>query len=1061
MEKGYSMQEKKTILFVDDSKTCRKRFAQILEDKYEIFTACDAREGLSYLRIHPERFCLALIDLRMRGMDGLQMIQTMREDERLRDIPAIILTGADDEKSEVRSLQSGVEDFIAKTVSPEILRTRVDAAVARMEEERRARALVRLAAVEAHERELETILENIGCGVTLLEVQDGDIRVTYINERACAFAGRAREDLEKAVADDFFCLSHPDEVAHVRALFGMHLQNGHSFEHTMRICKNEEAEDFHYVRVRAQRAEGSQRPMRYIVTYVDVDEEVRARETMRNMAELDELTGIYNRLAFLRRAQETVRGNPANYILLDINIERFKVINDVFGKSTGDAILCHIAQGMREGLGPDSICGRFDADHFAVCMPKTALDLQSLSEKASFPWRSKSVEIQVVLNFGVYELGEEDAELPVARMYDRASLAMQTIKGHYQNHYAVYDATLRDNMLREQEIRSEMRAALDRHDFVIYLQPVISLTSNQPVGAEALVRWKHPQKGLISPGEFIPLFEKTDFICELDRYVWHEVCHILQQRREKGLLPLPISVNASRRSLLNPNLVGEIDAISKEHDVSPMLLRVEVTESAYTSNPQQLLANIEKLRAAGFLILMDDFGSGYSSLNTLKDIPVDMLKVDMKFLEGFEKGGRVGTILTSIMRMAKWMNTAVIAEGVETAEQVDYLRSLGCDCVQGFYYARPMPVSQFEAYVGATVCTVPGDEALGVLGESENNMLMGGSELVNRLLSSVYGGVGIYEYSDGHLDVLRVNSAYYTIMGMTPAAITERGTDILAVMNEQEKSVLINAIERAVREKREQRFLFERRRWDNNAPLYLSSKVRHIGGSDERPLLCIAFSDITPQKKAEARYALLNENAARLIERENVEEAVRASLASILSFYAGDRAYILEFDWAEGEVDETYEECAEGVESQIESMQGVPLDTLDSWFGIIQEQKGFYVADAAQLPDEDMAKYIMAAKGVQSMLSVPLYSRARMIGMICVDTPRANVDDMDTLLTLGYYMTNEIYKRAHLHEVRVQQARLQELEEALREEKARSAALEAALAHSRGQREEAAEQEEA
>ena len=241
-----------------------------------------------------------------------------------------------------------------------------------------------------------------------------------------------------------------------------------------------------------------------------------------------------------------------------------------------------------------------------------------------------------------------------------------------------------------------MQKALDEEQFVVYLQPKFDLASDTACGAEALVRWLHPEKGLISPGVFIPVFERNGFISKLDYYVWHKTCALLRRWLDKGARPSPVSVNISRISLYNPRLTEVLTGLVREYALPPALLQLEITESAYMTNPDLMKNTIASLHQAGFTILMDDFGSGYSSLNTLKEIDMDVLKVDMKFLPVGEAVGRAEIILSSIIKMANWLGMHVVVEGVESRQQRDFLEGAGCECVQGYFYSRPIPSAEYE-----------------------------------------------------------------------------------------------------------------------------------------------------------------------------------------------------------------------------------------------------------------------------------------------------------------------------------------------------------------------------
>ena len=591
----------------------------------------------------------------------------------------------------------------------------------------------------------------------------------------------------------------------------------------------------------------------------------QALQELTRRADFDPLTGIYNKSAFYRVTRDMLDEHPEQaFALVRWNVERFKLINDLHGQEMGDWVLQEIATCLKEILPLDSICGRLTADHFAVCVPQSELRPAEWVKEVTRRFCGLGIDHDIFVDAAVYEI--EDPSLPVSQMCDRADLALQTINGKYNHHVAYYTSELRSGILREQDIRNQMGDALRLKQFHVYFQPVCSLSTGQPLGAEALVRWIHPERGIISPGEFIPLFEKSGFITELDRYVWEEVCRYLSWRREQGLAPLPISVNASRASLYNSSFCEEIMALTSRYGVEPRLFKIEITETAYADNPGQILKSTQKLQSAGYAILMDDFGSGYSSLNTLKDIPVDTLKIDMKFLQGFEEGGRVGTVLISVLRMARWLNTPVIAEGVETAAQMAFLRSVGCDWIQGYCFARPMPPEEFEVYVAQS--SPPAlEEKNTAFTYQDFDLLMGGNQLINRLMEGVFGGFGLYEFSGDRIEAIRVNDGYYDILGLTPAAIHSGSSNILDSLSPEDRETAKAACRETIRTGRTVRCTLRRQHRVTGHTLHLDCLFRQLGSSENTALLCVAFNDITDRLEAEARMRKEQERYRIIMER--------------------------------------------------------------------------------------------------------------------------------------------------------------------------------------------------
>ena len=425
---------------------------------------------------------------------------------------------------------------------------------------------------------------------------------------------------------------------------------------------------------------------------------IKLRETaaMVNEFRYDRLTGVYSREFFYSRVEEILMNNPhRDYIILCSNVENFKLFNDHYGIPAGNRLLQELARFGQARVGSGAIFGRATADRFlALCPRKRYYNDEFFARISAEVLRAANAPGNVVLKYGVYNI--TDRSISVAQMCDRALLAADSIKGHYNRYVAIYDDALRSKLLREQAIIDAMEDALAQGQFTVYLQPKFSLRDDSLSGAEALVRWIHPQWGFLSPGEFIPLFEKNGFITKLDQYVWDRVGAILRSWREKGYPELPISVNVSRADTSLPNMAEILLGILRKYGLEPHMLHLEITESAYTENPDQITAAVAKLRALGFIIEMDDFGSGYSSLSMLNQMQLDALKLDMQFVRSETAKPVDQGILRFTVGLARWMNLEVIAEGVETREQLQRLRELGCDYAQGYLLGKPMPPEGME-----------------------------------------------------------------------------------------------------------------------------------------------------------------------------------------------------------------------------------------------------------------------------------------------------------------------------------------------------------------------------
>ena len=430
------------------------------------------------------------------------------------------------------------------------------------------------------------------------------------------------------------------------------------------------------------------------------------------LIQYDRLTGLYSKEFFYQRVKEILLHHPdREYDIICSDVENFKLINDVFGIPAGDRLLCGLADMYTSLVGERGICGRFNADQFACLLERSVQYTDEMFMEASVRVHTLSSAKNVIMKWGIYSI--EDRTISVEQMCDRALLAARSIKGQYGKYFAAYDDQLRNQLLREQAITDGMETALAKRQFVIYLQPKYRIADNRLAGAEALVRWNHPEWGLQPPSEFIPLFEKNGFITRLDQYIWDGVCSILREWDDKGYPPISISVNVSRADIYNADLVDILIHTLKKYDVSPERLHLEITESAYTENPKQIIDTVSRLRKVGFIVEMDDFGSGYSSLNMLNEMPIDILKLDMKFMQSETAKPVNQGVLRFIMDLARWMKLSVVAEGVETKEQLERLREIGCDYVQGYFFARPMPSLDFEKLMNEQRLSVTPDAAVG------------------------------------------------------------------------------------------------------------------------------------------------------------------------------------------------------------------------------------------------------------------------------------------------------------------------------------------------------------
>ncbi len=408
----------------------------------------------------------------------------------------------------------------------------------------------------------------------------------------------------------------------------------------------------------------------------------------------DELTGLYGKHAFSVEVRKMLKHRwREECCMVYCNIKEFKAVNELQGMSKGDRILAGIAHGLASGISDQAVIGRLQSDHFAFCVPKSQLNLDSLISHTDKARMKRLFGCEICIEFGIYEI-QENGE-PIDTMLDRARLALEKISNSYTERYAFYDKASGTSFLANHRISETMEESLADGRFEVYLQPIVNLTNRRIVGAEALVRWNHPIEGLLSPAVFIPVFERNGLITKLDRFVWSSACATLRAWIDSGTPVVPLSMNISRADLtedLSETITEMVDSYELPHE----LVLFEITESVYAEQTETLLQVIDDFHKQGFMVLLDDFGTGYSSLSLLENAPFDRMKIDRSFISSAVQNPRTQTVLQSTINLADALGLSVVTEGVETEEQAQLMRAMGSQYAQGFLYARPMPIAEFE-----------------------------------------------------------------------------------------------------------------------------------------------------------------------------------------------------------------------------------------------------------------------------------------------------------------------------------------------------------------------------
>ena len=485
------------------------------------------------------------------------------------------------------------------------------------------------------------------------------------------------------------------------------------------------------------------------------------------MERINPLTGLYFEKAFFEEVEDFLKKvEKKTYCMMAIDVEHFRLYNHLHGKEEGDNLLRFIAdmlRAYRETQG--GVIGYLGGDNFALVTEYNRETLDQLRVEIREEICRKNNTTGYPPAYGVYEI--VDFTEPASVMYHRATLALSYVIGNYTNRVKEYYPDMDGKVEEEIRLLSEIQEGMDKDEFTFFIQPQCDITKGKIVGGESLVRWIKPDKGMVSPGVFIPVLEKNGFVADLDKIVWKKVCEWMRQCMDRGYKPVPISVNVSRIDIFSLDVPKYLISLVEKYDISPDLLKVEITESAYAEDGDSIVETVNRLREYGFIVMMDDFGSGYSSLNMLKSVPVDVLKMDMRFLEINENEEEKGIgILESVVNMARQMRIPIVVEGVETQVQENLLRKMGCCYTQGYLYYKPMSIENFEKLL-------VDDSGLDHGGfwyrqaESIHLREFLDTNLFNdTVINNILGPAVFYDMYENHIEITRVNEQYFQLAGI-------------------------------------------------------------------------------------------------------------------------------------------------------------------------------------------------------------------------------------------------------------------------------------------------------
>ncbi len=590
------------------------------------------------------------------------------------------------------------------------------------------------------------------------------------------------------------------------------------------------------------------------------------------MEKINALTGLYSEKAFFEEVENFLKNtDDKTYCMMAIDVEHFRLYNTLHGREEGDNLLRFIADMLRAyRVAQGGVIGYLGGDNFALVTEYNKETLDQLREGIREEIRNKNNTTGYPPAYGIYSIVDR-TESP-SLMYHRATLALSYVIGNYTNRVKEYYPDMDSKVEQEIRLLSEIQEGMDNDEFTFFIQPQCDITKGKIVGGESLVRWIKPEKGMVSPGVFIPVLEKNGFIADLDRIVWDKVCQWLRECMDRGYKPVPISVNVSRIDIFSLDVPKYLISLVEKYEISPELLKVEITESAYAEEGDSIVETVNRLRDYGFIVMMDDFGSGYSSLNMLKSVPVDVLKMDMRFLEINENEEEKGIgILESVINMARQMRIPIVVEGVETEIQESLLRKMGCCYTQGYLYYKPMSIDAFEKLL-------VDDDGLDHSGfwyrqaESIHLREFLDTNLFNdNVINNILGPAVFYDMYENHIEITRVNEQYFKLAGIPRQEQEDYQRKFWNSVRDDDRQLLYSIFAQAYKNVATGASGFINFLRRDGVSLWVNIKVFFLREKDGHKLFYAALTDMTEMKSDTIVASSLTHELAELSDKQRDE----------------------------------------------------------------------------------------------------------------------------------------------------------------------------------------------
>ncbi len=705
MKLSEPVRENPLILLVDDDEVMRLLAAGALTEMgFVVEVAEDGTAGIeAFHRLQPD---IVLLDVRMPGRDGYAVCSELRSTAEGELVPILMMTSLDDTASINRAYQSGATDFATKPFNWTLLGHHLRYILRSSET---AKAL-RRSQNELQESQERYALAARGANDGLWDWNIETGRV-YYSSRWKSMLGLAEDEIGEHI-DEWLVRIHPDDLAQVKMRINTHLNNASAhFEGEFRMRHSDGTYRWMLCRGIAVR-DGGEKAHRMAGSMSDITMRKRIEQQLLHNAFYDALTGLPNRALLMDRLEHTwmrVERNRDNlFAVMFLDLDRFKVINDSLGHNVGDKLLTSVAKRLRDCVRPSDTVARLGGDEFVILLEDAneADDVRHAAERIQEtlknPFVIDNTEIFMSCSIGI-TLSSTDDYLRAEDLLRDADTAMYKAKSKGKARYEFFEQSMHARAVTMLHLESELRRALEREEFCLHYQPIVSLHSRRITSVEALIRWVHPRRGLVMPGEFLPFAEEVGLIIPIGQWVIRQACRQIKAWNDSGVPPLSVAVNISPRELKQKGFVDIVSGILRETSLRPDLLDLEITESAIIENPGDIVKILLQLKALGLHLSIDDFGTGYSSLSYLSRFPVTSVKIDQSFVRGMRDNAQNVKIIKTVAALSSALGLESTAEGVETIDQLEKLKETGCSQIQGFFFSRPADFKDIEPLLGKPV----------------------------------------------------------------------------------------------------------------------------------------------------------------------------------------------------------------------------------------------------------------------------------------------------------------------------------------------------------------------